>query len=152
MIQRIKDLPGFLRVALVSAILIVAADVAGCSNPREDVRLALCKDMTTVELGTVPSWQGSEVQTRGYEGAVVTVRFATPEGDGRAACHYKYDAGDDTALTLANPIEAYATSPSKMILNGRTLTGPELAQTVMRAMKMQGRDFLGRARETLRVQ
>jgi hypothetical protein len=151
MILEIIDLPSVRRVSLVSAILIAAANVAGCSNPREDVRLSLCKDMTTVELGTVPSWQGSEVQTRGYEGAVVTVRFATPEGDGRAACYYRYDAVDDTALMLANPLEAYATSPSKMILNGRTLTGPELAQTVMRAMKKQGRDFLGRARETLQV-
>ncbi len=138
--------------SLLAAILILAAHVAGCSNPREDVRLTLCKDMVTVELGTEPTWQGSDVQIRGYEGAVVTVRFASGDGDGRASCHYKYNAVEDTAITLANPIAAYATSPSKMVLNGRTLTGPSLARTVGRAMQKQGREFVDRARETLRGQ
>ena len=73
-------------------------------------------------------------------------------GDQQAVCHYKYDAVDDTAVTLANPIEAYATSPSKMALNERTLTGAELAQLVKRAMQKQGRAFVDRARETLRGQ
>jgi hypothetical protein len=136
----------------MTAILIMAASVAGCSNSREDVRLTLCKDMVTVEVGKEPAWKESEVQTRGYEGAVVTVRFASLDGDGRADCHYQYDAVDDTAEMLANPLAAYATSPSKMILNGRTLTGSSLARTVGRAMQKQGREFIDRARETLKGQ
>lgn len=134
---------------LMTAILIIAASVAGCSNPREDVRLTLCKDMVTVELGAEPTWQGSEVQIRGYEGAVVKVRFASSDGDGRADCHYKHNAVEDTADMLANPIAAYATSPSKMILNGRAIDGSRLARTVGRAMQKQGREFIERARETL---
>ncbi len=133
-------------------MLIAAVAAFGCSNPREDVRLTLCKDMVTVELGMEPSWQGSQTQTQGREGAVVTVHFAGASGDQQAACYYKYDAVEDTALTLANPIEAYSTSPSKMVLNGRTLTGAELAQVVKRAMQKQGRAFVDRARETLRGQ
>ena len=142
------------RPSQVCLILIAAAvaAVAGCANPREDVRLTLCKDMVAVELGAVPTWQGHEVQIRGYQGATVTVRFATAEGDQQAACEYRYDAVDDTALTLANPIEAYSTSPSKMTINGRTLTGSELARAVMRAMQKQGREFVDRARETLKGQ
>ena len=134
---------------LVAVAMVAAAAAVGCSNPREDVRLTLCKDMVAVELGTAPTWQGSEVQTRGYNGAVVTVRFAAAGGDKRADCFYKYDAKDDTALTLANPIEAYSTSPSKMILDGRTLAGPELARAVMRAMEKQGREFVDRAKAAL---
>lgn len=135
---------------LVAVALIAAGAAVGCSNPREDVRLTLCKDMVAVELGTVPTWQGSEVQTRGYNGAVVTVRFADAGGDKRADCFYKYDAKDDTALTLANPIEAYSTSPSKMILDGRTLEGRDLARAVKRAMEKQGREFVDRAKGALR--
>lgn len=133
------------------AILIGAA-VAGCANPREDVRLTLCKDMVAVELGAVPSWQGSAVQLRGYQGATVTVRFATADGNQQAACEYAYDAVDDTALILATPIEAYSTSPAQLTINGRTLTGPELARAVQRAMQKQGREFLDRVRETLNGQ
>ncbi len=139
-------------LSLVSAMLVAAVALAGCSNPREDVRLTLCKDMVATELGSVPSWQGSEVQIQGYQGAAVTVRFATADGDRRATCYYEYDALDDTALTLANPIEAYATSPSKMTLDGRTLTGPDLARAVKRAMQKQGREFVDRARDALRGQ
>jgi len=142
---------GSLRLLQVCAILIGAA-VAGCANPREDVRLTLCKDMVAVELGAVPSWQGSAVQLRGYQGATVTVRFATAEGNQQATCEYPYDVVDDTALILANPIEAYATSPAKLTINGRTLTNPELAQVVQRAMQKQGREFLDRVRATLNGQ
>jgi hypothetical protein len=138
------------RLLSACAILITAGAAPGCSdNPREDVRLTLCKDMVTVELGSVPSWQGSEVRIRGYQGATVTVRLATAAGDQQASCDYRYDAVDDTALTLANPIEAYSTSPSKMILNGRTIVNPELAQLVKRAMQKQGRELIERAGKVL---
>ncbi|HYN77347.1 MAG TPA: hypothetical protein VES73_06100 [Lamprocystis sp. (in: g-proteobacteria)] len=138
------------RLSTACAILIAAALVPGCSdNPREDVRLTLCKDMVTLALGAVPSWQGSEVRIRGYQGATVTVRLATADGNQQASCDYEYDAVDDTALTLANPIEAYSTSPSKMVLNGRTIANPELAQLVKRAMQKQGREFIERAGKAL---
>jgi hypothetical protein len=141
------------RLSPACAILIAAAVVPGCSdNPREDVRLTLCKDMVTVELGSVPSWKGSEVRIGGYQGATVTVRLATADGDQQASCDYKYDAVDDTALTLANPIEAYSTSPSRMILNGRTIVDPELAQLIKRAMQKQGHEFIERAGKALRGQ
>jgi hypothetical protein len=135
---------------LACALSVAVLAVAGCGGPGEDVRVSLCKDMAAVELGTTPAWQGSEVATHGYEGASVTLRFSAAGGDGRAVCHYAYDAVEDTALILANPIEAYATSPSKMVLNGRTLTGPALAETVKRAMQKQGRELVDRAREALR--
>lgn len=141
------------RPLLSCAALATGAVLLACSDPREDVRLTLCKDMVAVELGAAPSWQGSEVQIRGYQGATLRVRFATEDGGvGQAACEYEYDAVDDTALTLVNPIEAYSTSPAKMTLDGRTLVGPELARAVKRAMQKQGRDFVDRARETLRGQ
>ncbi len=39
-----------------------------------------------------------------------------------------------------------------MTLDGRTLTGPELARAIQMALGKQGREFLGRAKETLQGQ
>lgn len=140
------------RPSLTALALLTAAGLTGCPNPREDVRLSLCKDMVTGQLGAEPTWQGSEAQIRGYEDAVVSLRFTSSAGAGRAECAYKHAKGEDMAITLANPIEAYATSPSRMTLNGRTLTGPELARAVQQALGKQGREFLDRTKETLRGQ
>ena len=138
------------RRSRLSATLLAAAAAVGCSNSGEDVRLTLCKDMIAGELGAVPTWQGSEVQLRGAADAIVKVYFATTGGDRQATCEYPRDRVDDTALTLASPIEAYSTSPSRMTIDGRTLTRPELARAVQRAMQKQGREFVDRARERLR--
>lgn len=140
------------RLSLLTSALVIAAGLAGCPNPQEDVRLSLCKDMVTAQLGAEPTWQGSNVQIRGYEDAVVSLRFTSSDGAGRAECAYKHAKGEDTAITLATPIAAYSTSPSRMTLNGRNLTGPELAHAIQQALGRQGQAFLDRAKETLRGQ
>ena len=132
------------------AALGITALAAGCANPGEDVRLALCKDMVAVELGAEPTWTDTRIQTRGRDGAVATIGFSHADGrGGRAECHYRYDAVEDNMLTAADPLAAYSTSPSKMVLDGRTLTGQNLARTLGQAMRRQGRELLDRARETL---
>jgi hypothetical protein len=65
-------------------------------------------------------------------------------------CRFDYNAPEDTALTLANPSSAYATSPSAMQVNGRTLSRAELAEAVKQAMLDQGRDLIERAEQALR--
>jgi hypothetical protein len=96
--------------------------------------------MVLVRLGG-PSvtWDQSETRTRGYEHAEVRLRFTSGVGQGDAACYYRYDAVDDTALTLADPLAAYSTSPSRMVLDGKELSRSVLAQTVKDAMLKQGR-------------
>ncbi len=140
------------RPHLLIPLVLIATGLTGCSNPREDVRLSLCKDMVTGQLGAEPAWQGNEIQIRGYEDAVISIRFTNHASAGQAECAYKHAKGEDTAITLANPLEAYAISPSRMTLDGRTLTGSELAQAVQIALGKQGREFLGRAKETLQGQ
>jgi len=140
------------RPHLLIPLVLIATGLTGCSNPREDVRLSLCKDMVTGQLGAEPAWQGNEIQIRGYEDAVISIRFTNHASAGQAECAYKHAKGEDTAITLANPLEAYATSPSRMTLDGRTLTGPELARAIQMALGKQGREFLGRAKETLQGQ
>ena len=76
---------------------------------------------------------------------MVRVSYATRDGDREAACYFKHDSVEDTALELANPLEAYATSPYRMTIDGRTLSRLELAETVKKAMVGQGKELLDRA-------
>lgn len=122
-------------------VLTAALVTVGCSGSGEDVRVTLCKDMVSTRLGPV-TWQDTRAEPKGREHAAVTLRFSTGGGDGSAVCYYKYNAVDDTALTLADPLSAFSTSPYQMILNGKTLSRSELAQAIKQAMLKQGRELL----------
>jgi len=143
-----------LRSAVIRALLVAGVvAVNGCSDSGEDVRVVLCKDLA-LELSRPTSesveWTRVETQIRRSEELKVNLGFESRAGDGstqsmRAACFYRYDAVEDTALTLADPLSAYSTSPNRVILNGRLISGRELADAVGRAMLGQGRDLLERA-------
>lgn len=80
---------------------------------------------------------------------MVRLRFADSAGEGSATCYFAYDAVEDTALALSDPLSSYSTSPSKMLLNGRALSQEELATAVKDAMLEQGRSLVDRARQAL---
>lgn len=139
-------------VSLITAAMLPAVLLSGCPGPNAEVRTTLCQEMTAIALGEAPAWRGTDTQLHGYQDAVIEVRFTTPSGEGRAACHFRHLKGDDTALTLATPLEAYATAPSHLIVNGRDVSGPELARLMEQALQKQGRDFIDRVRDTVRGQ
>ncbi|MCG6895525.1 MAG: hypothetical protein LJE60_00220, partial [Thiocapsa sp.] len=64
----------------------------------------------------------------------------------QAVCHYRYNAVDDTALMLSDPLSAYATSPETMTIDGEPLPRPVLAKAVKAAMIQQGKAFIDRMR------
>ncbi|MFD2113081.1 hypothetical protein [Thiorhodococcus fuscus] len=143
-----------LQSAAIRALLVAGVvAVNGCSDSREDVRVVLCKDLALELSRPAPEsveWTRVETRMRRSEELRVDLGFESRAGDGsprsmRAACFYRYDAVEDTALTLADPLSAYSTSPSRVILNGREVSGRELADAVGRAMLGQGRDLLERA-------
>jgi hypothetical protein len=139
------------RAAIRLSPLAALLALGGCSNPREDVRVTLCKDMISTQLRAAEGleWRAVETSTRGREYAVVQVHFSGPRGDGEASCYYDYDAVDDTALTLSDPLSAYSTSPSKMTLNGQTLSRPVLARAVKEAMLKQGKGLVDEVKRRL---
>lgn len=140
--------------AALGSILIGSGLLAGCSNPGEDVRVRLCKDLVAVQLGTDQlQWSQVSTKTPGYQDATVSLRWSGVSGDdstGSATCTYPYNAVDDTAQQLAQPLSAYATSPSKAVINGETLTGQALANAVGQAMQRQGRELIDAAGNALR--
>ncbi|MEY6431519.1 hypothetical protein ABC977_03750 [Thioalkalicoccus limnaeus] len=128
--------------------------LGGCSSPREDVRVTLCKDLVlTLTAAEQPvTWTQVRADPRGVQGLTVDLAFQTGGAGTRATsarCQYRYNVVDDTALTLADPMSAYSTSPYRMTLGDREIQNPELAQAIAAAMRKQGREFIDRAREGL---
>ncbi len=123
--------------------------VTGCANPLEDRRVTLCKDIAATQLGggQAVTVKGSETEIRGREQAVVKLQVSTGGGDGQVACYYKHEAPEETAITVSDPLSAFATSPYKVTLNGETLSQPGLAQAVKQAMLKQGKELVDQAKE-----
>lgn len=131
--------------ALVFGVLFTA----GCSGSREDVRVTLCKNLTNSLLSSAESaeWTGGENTFNRPSYAVTSLTFDVAGGVPRSAtsaCYYAYDALDETAQTLADPLSAHATLPFKMTFDGRTLSDEELLRLVNEEQKRQGRQAVAR--------
>lgn len=134
----------------IGSLLIGTSLVIGCANPREDVRVKLCKDLVAVQLGTGQlTWTQVSTRTPGYSDATVNLRWSAAGGDGSATCTYRYNAVEDTAQQLADPLSAYATSPTQVVINGSSLTGQALANAIGRAMQRQGRELIDAANKAI---
>jgi len=130
-----------LAVALALGVVVTA----GCSGSREDVRVTLCKNLTTALLASAESaeWTGGENTFSRPSYAVTSLTFDVAGGgdprSSKSACYYAYDALDDTAQTLADPLSAHATLPFKMTFDGQTLSDGELLRLVNAEQERQGR-------------
>ena len=133
----------------IPTLCLIAATIvaASCSNPQEDVRVTLCKDIVSTQVTPSVTFIGEDTQTKGHEHAAVRVRFSAQGREARAVCYYDHDAVDDTALHLSDPLSAYATSPFKVVIDGQIFSGPSLAEAVKQAMLKQGREFVDRAKK-----
>lgn len=134
------------RIALTTMLAAAALATAGCSGPTEDVRVTFCKDLVRAAHPSAQSieWQGVENTFRRPEYAVTELSY-TVAGSGaqaRSACHYEYEALDDTAANLAYPFDAYATLPFAMVLEGRALDDRELLAAINAEQKRRGKAVL----------
>ncbi|WP_245969471.1 hypothetical protein [Thiocapsa rosea] len=113
--------------------------------------MSFCKALVTTQVGSPGSirWTGVETKPRGHSGLTVQVGF---ESDGvsrprQATCHYRYNAVEDTALTLSDPLSVYSTSPETMTIDGESLSRPALAEAVKQAMIAHGKAIIDRAQQ-----
>lgn len=130
--------------SVAAALALGVVLTAGCSGSREDVRVTLCKNLTTALLSSAESaeWTGGENTFNRPSYAVTSLTFDVAGGvprSAKSACYYAYDALDDTAQTLADPLSAHATLPFKMTFDGQTLSDGELLRLVNEEQKRQGR-------------
>lgn len=137
------------RIALTTILAAAALAGAGCSGPTEDVRVTFCKDLVRAAHPSAQSieWQGVENTFRRPEYAITELSYAVVGADGQrreagSACHYEYEALDDTAVNLAYPFDAYATLPFAMVLEGRALGDQELLAAINAEQKRRGNALL----------
>lgn len=138
--------PRAVRLALLS----ITVALTGCSGGGEDVRVRLCKDIVAVHSGTQPAFEGAEARTRGREHAEVRLTYSLGGEPGSASCFYAYNAVEDTAQQLAEPLSAYSASPYRVIIGMETLSGKTLARAIGLAMQRQGKQFIEQAGERAR--
>ena len=141
--MKTRAMPGALAAGLLMSGLILTG---GCSGPTEDVRVTLCKNLTqSLQLSSESiEWKGNQNTFKRPEYAVTSLTFDVVDRDGgrvsrESACHYAYEELEDTALNLANPMDAHATLPYAMTVDGRALGDAELLRLVNEEQKRQGR-------------
>lgn len=135
----------------LSALLTFAL-LTSCANPTDSNQMRFCKALAQTQAGGVDAWDQATTRFDGAQGMEVALRFRSAR-DGqpwRISCQFDHNAPDDTALTLADPASAYATSPSSMQVNGQTLSRSALAEAVKQAMLDQGADLIERAKQAVR--
>jgi len=144
-----RPISGLVRLLSLLSVSLAALS-AGCSSSGEDVRVTLCRDMVRVTLGGEPNWSGQSIDPRRQSEAVVRLSWMGADGQTeQATCHYPHNAVESDMFTAANPMAAYSTSPTRFVLDGRSIGNPELARVIGQAMRKQGREFVDRARATL---
>ena len=148
------------KVGLIGAIAFLmtcSVLLSNCSGSGEDVRVSFCKQlvMTQVESPGSLRWTSVATEPRRYSGLSVVLGFEAGDSgrSGRARqaiCVYRYNAVDETALTLSDPLSAYATSPESMSIDGEPLSRSTLATAVKNAVLMQGKAFVDRAQKEIK--
>ena len=128
--------------------------LTGCSGPQEDVRITFCKNLATelLQPGTQLQWHDSDQQIKGHEPAAITVHLETTDQAGQpqamqATCFYRYEAVDDNAMNLSNPLSAYASVPFKMTLNGRPVAETKLHEAILVAQLATGKAVVNKVKQ-----
>ena len=122
-------------------LLLLPLILIGCSGSTEDVRITLCKDLTMgigLQTDKQPEWISEDMKFDGYEDMQVILKYTVAGKTLLSRCDYPYEAIDEDALTLSNPASAYATYPSKVIINGEAVASAVLAEKVRLYLKKQG--------------
>lgn len=129
------------------AIVIAASALwlGACSGPSEDPRITFCKALVSSAHGgaATPEWTGNENAFKRPEYATVTLSYTLASGAAHSsACYFAYDAIEDTAQHLGDPLSAYATLPFAMTVDGRMLSDAELVSLRSAEQVRQGRKAL----------
>lgn len=119
--------------------------LSACSSETNLQHVPFCQALTANLLGSPRdiAWQDTRKEMHGYDDLKVNLTFHAPgKEDMRAVCFYEYTAPDETALTLANPLSGYATSPYKMTLNGRPVPNQDLVNAMNHVMRDTGKKIV----------
>lgn len=132
-------------VASVTILLTAINLTSGCSCSREDVRVTLCKDLTSALVDSPQAlvWKGHESTFRRPEYVAVKVLYEIPDKTtAEAVCFYAYNTPEEDAMTQSRPLSAYSTLPYKMELNGESVSQSVLSDGIKSQQRKLGRKIL----------
>jgi hypothetical protein len=143
-------------IRTIACLLLSSLLVASCSGAREDVRVSFCKKLVLTQVdspGTV-RWTKVVTDPQRQSGLSVVLDFEAQDTGGgtrtrQATCQYRYNALDDNALTLSDPLSAFATSPESMQIDGKPVSRSTLATAIKNDVIMQGKAVIDRAKKGL---
>lgn len=136
-------------ITAAALLVVLTLQTMGCSGPREDVRVTLCKRLTTNLLDVTGElqWQETRSQFQEPEFAVSWLRVRLPEGSAApgehvSACYFEYDTVEPNAMTHSDPFSAYASQPYRMTLNGEEVSRQQLFATMNTVLRQQGKKLI----------
>jgi len=135
------------KLLLVTTLILLVS----CSKT-PDVRVTLCQDVTQLLLNSTEQleWQEHKAIIKGYEDLEIQLQSTSAENNTvQASCFYPYEQDEIGAETFQEPTAAYATYPSKMLLQGKIVDKMLLSKTINQAMLQQGKEAIIKGKETI---
>jgi hypothetical protein len=114
-----------MRLSLISVAGFLAVS---CSGKTEDVRINLCREMTSRILESMQpiAWHSQETEFRKAGDAAIRFGLSVTKTGGEearvtSACFFENNLPEESALDHVNPLAAYSTVPYMMTINGKTV-------------------------------
>jgi hypothetical protein len=135
---------GLIKNIFSKLFLTLPAILVGCSGSTEDVRLTLCKDLAAELLDAPKAFDviSEDIVISGYEDLQVRLKYQAESGEGTAVCFYRYNAVEENAMTVSDPASAFATYPSKVLLDGEVVDQALVASKVNKVLLKQGKQVI----------
>ena len=122
------------RLVLVAIAGIVTVS---CSAKTEDVRINLCREMTSRILDSMQpiTWHSQETEFRKAGDAAIRLGLSVTKAGGEearvtSACFFENNLPEESALDHVNPLAAYSTVPYIMTINGKTVPKDVFSQAL----------------------
>ena len=131
--------------------------LSGCSGKTEDVRISLCRNLSTtlLSLQQPPTWLDQKTYIKRPSYAQITLNFQADSSMGKtinfkSACFYEYSVVEENVITHTDPLSAYSTLSYKMTLNGRNIPKKVINDATNAVVRKQGKEMLEKARKGFR--
>lgn len=138
----------------LASLLVLLPLLSACGST-EDVRISLCRSLVPLLDPAAslaePAWAEPQTRHGRFQDLEVEIGY-TPDkaAASRMVCVYEAEnLPDDNAMTQAEPLSAYRTRPSRVLLDGQPLPDGRLNDAMRRALVQQGEAALEKAGELL---
>lgn len=132
-----------LKQVFIIKVTLVFVLMAGCTGSTEDVRLTLCKDLLPeLKDSTRIEVLSEDIVVKGYEDLEVRLSYRDVESEGNITCFYPYNTHEENVMDHVNPAAAFATYPTKIMLDQQPVDHALMAKKINAVLVKQGKQAL----------